>query len=154
MVCYTNVYLSMSREWNKERRAAASTRKHCLFGQFPSPVSLPCNPRSSELSERTKNWVHLIAHPFLTFRWACDTNWNLLPPFWRARFSPCHQEVTKIGDLDGMPSRHPPKIVGVVSECQESRSVSTKFANGRTLYQASRSEIIDRELLKSRADSK
>jgi hypothetical protein len=30
----------------------------------------------------------------------------------------------------------------VVSECQESRSVSTKFANRRTLHQASHSEII------------
>ena len=29
------------------------------------------------------------------------------------------QEGSKIGVLDGMPSRHPPKIVGV-SECQES----------------------------------
>ena len=28
-------------------------------------------------------------------RWACDTDWNLLSPFWRARFSPCHYEFVK-----------------------------------------------------------
>jgi hypothetical protein len=31
-----------------------------------------------------------------------------------------HQEEAKIRDLDGMLSQHPPKIVGVGSECQES----------------------------------
>jgi hypothetical protein len=70
------------------------------------------------------------------------------------------QEESKIGVLL---SRHPPKIVGVVSECQESRSILTKFANRQTLYPASCNEIIwcydsanvnfflaviDRELLK------
>ena len=53
------------------------------------------------------------------------------------------QEASKIGDLDGMPLRHPPKImVGVASKCQESWSILTKFANHRTLYQASHNEII------------
>jgi len=42
------------------------------------------------------------------------------------------QEGSKIGDLDGMPSRHPPKIVGVASECQESRSILT--SSRPTLY--------------------
>jgi len=30
------------------------------------------------------------------------------------------QEASKIGDLDGMLSEHPPKIEGVVSECRGS----------------------------------
>jgi hypothetical protein len=30
------------------------------------------------------------------------------------------QEESMIGVLDVMPSRHPPKIVGVISKCQES----------------------------------
>jgi hypothetical protein len=52
------------------------------------------------------------------------------------------QEESTIGDLDTMLSRHPAKIARVASECQESRSVLTKFANRRTLYQASHNEII------------
>jgi hypothetical protein len=28
-------------------------------------------------------------------RWACDTDWDLLSPFWRARFSPCHYGFVK-----------------------------------------------------------
>jgi hypothetical protein len=52
------------------------------------------------------------------------------------------QEELTIGVVDGMPLRHPPKMVGVVSECQESRSNLTKFANCRTLYQALCNKII------------
>jgi hypothetical protein len=52
------------------------------------------------------------------------------------------QEESMIGDLDTMLSQHPPKIVRVASECQECQSISTKFANHQTLYQASHNEII------------
>jgi hypothetical protein len=69
--------------------------------------------------------------------------WHLVTPITRDRPSlPLDQEGSTIGDLDGMPSRHPPKIVGVVSKCQESRSILTKFANHRTLYQALCNKLI------------
>ena len=58
------------------------------------------------------------------------------------------QEESMIGDLDGMLPQHPLKMVGVVSECQESRLILTKFANGQTLYQASHSLIWWNNLVK------
>ena len=46
-----------------------------------------------------------------------------------AKFFPCYnvlyQEESMIGDLDGMLPRHPLKMVGVVSECQEFQSILT-----------------------------
>ena len=52
MVCYTNVCLSIG-EWNKEQHAAASARKHSLFGQFPSPEFLShCHATPDQV-----NWV-------------------------------------------------------------------------------------------------
>jgi len=45
-------------------------------------------------------------------------------------------------DRSGLKHLSTPKIVRVASECQESRSIWTKFANRRTLYQASHNEII------------
>ena len=66
-----------------------------------------------------------------------------LSPIWLVAGSHIiNQEESTIGVLDTMPSGHPPKIARVASECQESRSILTKFANRRTLYQALSNEII------------
>jgi hypothetical protein len=66
---------------------------------------------------------------------------HAIPPLLYENQDTDTQEESTIGDLDGMLPRHPLKMVGVVSECQESRSILTKFANCQTLYQASHSLI-------------